>query len=131
MQDSQRAVLRHATDDSTVVTDMSTGRPARYIRNGLTDDLIGSGLEPVSFPAQMSLTAPRNGREQSGNREKRKPKAAKPKPASGQSRAFRSSGWHLPAERTGQQEERQQAFIGLTTGHRTQAAPSVVEVTTG
>jgi NAD(P)H-dependent flavin oxidoreductase YrpB (nitropropane dioxygenase family) len=37
---------------------MITGRPARSIRNRLTDDLIASGLEPVSFPAQMSLTAP-------------------------------------------------------------------------
>jgi nitronate monooxygenase len=37
---------------------MITGRPARYIRNRLADDLIASGLEPVSFPAQMSLTAP-------------------------------------------------------------------------
>jgi nitronate monooxygenase len=37
---------------------MITGRPARYIRNRLTDDLIASGLEPVSFPAQLSLTAP-------------------------------------------------------------------------
>jgi NAD(P)H-dependent flavin oxidoreductase YrpB (nitropropane dioxygenase family) len=37
---------------------MITGRPARYIRNKLTDDLIASGLEPVSFPAQLSLTAP-------------------------------------------------------------------------
>ena len=37
---------------------MITGRPARYIRNRLSDDLIASGLEPVSFPAQLSLTAP-------------------------------------------------------------------------
>ena len=37
---------------------MITGRPAHYIRNKLTDDLMASGLEPVSFPAQLSLTAP-------------------------------------------------------------------------
>jgi NAD(P)H-dependent flavin oxidoreductase YrpB (nitropropane dioxygenase family) len=37
---------------------MITGRPARYIKNRLTDDLIASGLAPVSFPAQLSLTAP-------------------------------------------------------------------------
>jgi hypothetical protein len=30
----------------------------RCIRNKLTDDLIASGLEPVAFPAQFSLTAP-------------------------------------------------------------------------
>ena len=56
--DAHRAALREATDDSTIVTDMLTGRPARYIRNRLTDDLMTSELEPVSFPAQLSLTAP-------------------------------------------------------------------------
>ena len=56
--DAYRAALREANDASTVVTDMITGRPVRSIRNRLTDDLIASGLEPVSFPAQMSLTAP-------------------------------------------------------------------------
>jgi nitronate monooxygenase len=56
--DAHRVALREATDASTIVTDMITGRPARYIRNGLTDDLIASDLEPVAFPAQLSLTAP-------------------------------------------------------------------------
>jgi nitronate monooxygenase len=56
--DAHRAALREATDASTIVTDMITGRPARYMRNRLTDDLVASGLEPVSFPAQLSLTAP-------------------------------------------------------------------------
>ena len=56
--DAHRAALRDASDASTVVTDMMTGRPARYIRNKLTDDLCESGLKPVPFPAQMSLTAP-------------------------------------------------------------------------
>jgi nitronate monooxygenase len=56
--DAHRAALRDASDACTVVTDMITGRPARYMRNKLTDDLIASGLEPVSFPAQLSLTAP-------------------------------------------------------------------------
>ena len=56
--DAHRAALREASDADTVVTDMITGRPARYIRNKLTDDLMASGLAPVSFPAQMSLTAP-------------------------------------------------------------------------
>jgi nitronate monooxygenase len=50
--------LREANDASTVVTDMITGRPARYIRNKLTDDLVASGLEPVAFPTQYSLTGP-------------------------------------------------------------------------
>ena len=56
--DAHRAALREANDASTIVTDVITGRPARYIRNKLTDDLIASGLEPVAFPAQLSLTAP-------------------------------------------------------------------------
>jgi nitronate monooxygenase len=56
--DAHRAALREANDACTIVTDTITGRPARYIRNRLTDDLIASGLEPVAFPAQLSLTAP-------------------------------------------------------------------------
>jgi len=64
--DAHRAALRDATDASTVVTDMITGRPARYIRNKLTDDLIASGLAPAAFPAQYSLTGPLG---QSGDRE--------------------------------------------------------------
>jgi nitronate monooxygenase len=56
--DAHRAALREATDDCTIVTDTITGRPARYIRNKITDDLIASGLKPVAFPAQLSLTAP-------------------------------------------------------------------------
>jgi nitronate monooxygenase len=56
--DAYRDAVREASDASTVVTDMMTGRPARFIRNKLTADLIFSGLGAVSFPAQMSLTAP-------------------------------------------------------------------------
>ena len=58
VKDAHRAALREASDAATIVTDMLTGRPARYIRNALADDLIASGLPPVSFPAQMSVTAP-------------------------------------------------------------------------
>jgi nitronate monooxygenase len=64
--DAHRAALREANDTGTIVTDMITGRPARYMRNRLVDDLIASGLEPVSFPAQLSLTAPL---ETAGDRE--------------------------------------------------------------
>jgi nitronate monooxygenase len=64
--DAHRAALRGANDACTIVTDMITGRPARYIRNKLSDDLIASGLEPVSFPAQLSLIAPL---ETTGDRE--------------------------------------------------------------
>ena len=58
--DAHRIALREADDAATLVTAMITGRPARYIRNKLTDDLIASGLAPVPFPAQLSLTAPLN-----------------------------------------------------------------------
>jgi nitronate monooxygenase len=56
--ESYRAGVREASDASTVVTDMITGRPARFIRNKLTAELVASGLDAVAFPAQMSLTAP-------------------------------------------------------------------------
>src|SRR5437764_1453068 len=58
VKDAHRAALREASDAATIVTDMLTGRPARYIRNALADDLIASGIPPVAFPAQMSVTAP-------------------------------------------------------------------------
>jgi nitronate monooxygenase len=66
VKDAHRAALRAASDCCTIVTDMLTGRPARYMRNALTDDLIASGLPPVAFPAQMSLTAPL---QETGDRE--------------------------------------------------------------
>ncbi len=66
VRDAHRAALREANDACTIVTDLLTGRPARYIRNGLIDDLIASGLETLSFPAQMSLTGPL---ETTGDRE--------------------------------------------------------------
>ena len=56
--DAHRAALREPTDACTVVTDMITGRPARYVKNKIVEDLLGSGLRPVAFPAQLSLTAP-------------------------------------------------------------------------
>jgi nitronate monooxygenase len=64
--EAHRAALREAGDACTIVTEMITGRPARYIRNRLSDDLIASGLEPVGFPTQLSLTVPL---EASGDRE--------------------------------------------------------------
>jgi nitronate monooxygenase len=56
--DAHRAALRQADEACTFVTDMITGRPARYIKNQLIEDLVASGLKPVAFPAQLSLTAP-------------------------------------------------------------------------
>ena len=56
--DAHRAALREPTDACTLVTDMISGRPARYVKNGLIDDLVASELRPVAFPGQYSLTAP-------------------------------------------------------------------------
>ena len=58
MYDAHRAALAEADDSCTLVTDLISGRPARYIRNKLIDDLVGSGLKPLPVPAQMSLTFP-------------------------------------------------------------------------
>lgn len=55
---AHRAALAEATESSTVVTDVISGRPARYIRNKLVDDLVASGLKPLPLPVQLSLTAP-------------------------------------------------------------------------
>ena len=58
MYDAHRAALAEADDSCTVVTDLISGRPARYIRNKLMDDLVQSGLKPLPVPAQLSLTFP-------------------------------------------------------------------------
>jgi nitronate monooxygenase len=66
VRDAHRAALAAAGDDCTVVTDVISGRPCRYIRNGMIDDLVASGLRPLPVPAQQSLTAALSG---SGDRE--------------------------------------------------------------
>lgn len=58
VQDAHRAALSDASDDCTVVTDVISGRPCRYIRNKMIDDLVESGLKPLPVPAQQSLTRP-------------------------------------------------------------------------
>jgi nitronate monooxygenase len=58
MYDAHRTALATADDSCTLVTDLISGRPARYIRNKLIDDLVGSGLKPLPVPAQLSLTFP-------------------------------------------------------------------------
>jgi nitronate monooxygenase len=58
MYDAHRAALAQAVDACTVVTDVISGRPARYIKNKLIDDLTASGLKPLAIPAQLSLTFP-------------------------------------------------------------------------
>jgi nitronate monooxygenase len=58
VRDAHRDALANASDAGTVVTDVISGRPCRYIRNEMIDDLIASGLQPLPVPAQQSLTAP-------------------------------------------------------------------------
>lgn len=64
--DAHRAALAEADDAGTVVTDVITGRPARFIRNKLIDDLVASGLKPLTFPLQLGVTKPLG---ESGERE--------------------------------------------------------------
>ena len=54
--DAHRAALAAAKDSSTVVTDVVSGKPARYLRNTLIEAL--SDKKPLPFPAQLRLTAP-------------------------------------------------------------------------
>ena len=56
VRDAHRAALAAADDACTVVTDVISGRPCRYIRNALIDELVASGLQPLPVPAQQSLT---------------------------------------------------------------------------
>jgi nitronate monooxygenase len=56
VRDAHRAALRQPTDAATFVTAAVSGRPARYIKNRLVDDLAGSGLQLLPAPAQYSLT---------------------------------------------------------------------------
>ena len=49
-------MVAEAGDACTVVSDVISGRPCRYIRNKLIVDLEASGLEPLPVPAQQSLT---------------------------------------------------------------------------
>lgn len=58
VREAHRAALVAADDTCTVVTNVVTGRPCRYIRNGMIDDLAASGLQPLPIPAQQSLTSP-------------------------------------------------------------------------
>jgi nitronate monooxygenase len=56
VREAHRAALAASNDAGTVVTDVISGRPCRYIRNKLVDDLVASGLQPLPVPAQQSLT---------------------------------------------------------------------------
>ncbi len=64
--DAHRAALCTADDASTIITDVVSGRTARFIKNRLIEDLSRSEVEPLPFPAQWSLTLPL---EATGDRE--------------------------------------------------------------
>lgn len=49
-----KQALRDTDESATVVSDVVTGRPARFIRNRLIDHL--SGTPPLAFPAQAGAT---------------------------------------------------------------------------
>jgi nitronate monooxygenase len=55
---AHRAALGTANDNSTLVTDVVSGRPARVIPNRLVKELEKSGAKPLPFPAQWNLTLP-------------------------------------------------------------------------
>ena len=63
--DAHRAALREPTDACTVVTDMISGRPARYVKNGLDRGPRGLGPEAggVSRPVPSHRAAWRHGRQ--------------------------------------------------------------------
>ena len=58
VREAHRAALAQADDASTVVSNVISGLPCRYIRNRMIDELIASGLEPLPIPMQQSLTLP-------------------------------------------------------------------------
>ena len=58
MYDAHRDALAEADDSCALATDVISGRPARYIKNKLIEDLVASGLKPLPIPAQLTLTFP-------------------------------------------------------------------------
>jgi len=58
LPEAYRAAIAEANDACTLVTDMISGRPARFVRNRLTDELVGSGIKPLPFPLQLRVTMP-------------------------------------------------------------------------
>lgn len=52
-----RETLRHTSPDATVVTDLVTGRPARWVRNRLVDALVAADVGHAGWPRQSALLA--------------------------------------------------------------------------
>jgi nitronate monooxygenase len=53
---AHREALGVANESSTVVTDVISGRPARFIKNALVEHL--ATTSPLPFPVQLRMTAP-------------------------------------------------------------------------
>lgn len=58
LSDPHREALANAGDESTRVTRLHSGKPARAIRNRLLDELADMEAEVAPYPAQRSLVAP-------------------------------------------------------------------------
>lgn len=54
--EAHRQALSEANDSATMVTDVISGKPARFLRNTLIDTLADD--DPLPFPSQLRLTAP-------------------------------------------------------------------------
>lgn len=52
-----RRALAEASETSTTVTDLFTGRPARGLRNALLDEIEAADVPPAPFPSQGALIA--------------------------------------------------------------------------
>jgi nitronate monooxygenase len=67
---AQRAALAEANDESTVITNVFTGRPARGIRNKAIRELGPLAPDAPAFPTAASALAPlRAAAEKSGSRD--------------------------------------------------------------
>lgn len=56
--DAQRVALGIAEEASTILTNVMSGKKARFIKTRLIEELSKPGLNPLPFPAQDSLTRP-------------------------------------------------------------------------
>jgi nitronate monooxygenase len=54
----QRTALAHAHDDSTVITNVMTGRPARGVRNRMMDEVGPMSLDAPAFPHAATAPTP-------------------------------------------------------------------------
>jgi len=64
ISDSHRRALAEANDESTRVTRLHTGKPARAIRNRLMEEFQDLEGQVAPYPAQRCLVAPLGGKDQ-------------------------------------------------------------------